>query len=63
VGWGLNRSVQAINPAHTKQKRPIFLAAKLPIGREPEFRDMNPFSGIGVVSLEFRVSTEVGIIA
>ena len=28
---------------------------KLPTGPEPEFRDMNQFSGIGVVSLEFRV--------
>ena len=26
---------------------------KLPIGRESEFRDMNHFSGIGIVSLEF----------
>jgi len=30
---------------------------KLPIGRESEFRDMNPFSGIGIVSLEFQVLT------
>jgi hypothetical protein len=35
---------------------------KLPIGREPEFRDMNQFSGIGVVSLEFRISPEVDVI-
>jgi len=35
---------------------------KLPIGREPEFRDMNQFSEIGIVSLEFRVSPEVGVI-
>ena len=30
---------------------------RLPIGRESEFRDMNPFSGMGIVSLEFRVPT------
>jgi hypothetical protein len=36
---------------------------KLPIGHEWEFRDMNQFSGIGIASLEFRVSPEVGVIA
>jgi hypothetical protein len=35
---------------------------KLPIGRESEFRDMNQFSGIGIVSLEFRLSLEAGVI-
>jgi len=35
----------------------------LPIGRESEFRDMNQFSGIGIVSLEFRVPPEVDVIA
>ena len=29
--------------------------SKLPTARESEFRDMNQFSGIGIVSLEFRV--------
>ena len=33
------------------------------MGRESEFRDMNKFSGIGVVSLEFRVSPEDWAIA
>jgi hypothetical protein len=37
--------------------------SKLPIGRESEFQDMSQFSGIGIVSLEFRVSPEVGVIA
>jgi hypothetical protein len=32
-------------------------------GCESEFRDMNQFSGIGIVSLEFKVSPEVGVIA
>jgi hypothetical protein len=36
---------------------------KLPVGRESEFPDMNQFSGIGVVSLEFRIFPEVGVIA
>jgi len=36
---------------------------KLPIGRESEFRDMNQFSGIGIVSPEFWVPTEVCVIA
>jgi len=29
---------------------PIFRFPKLPIGRESEFLDMNPFSGIGIVA-------------
>jgi len=33
------------------------------MGRKSEFRDMNQFSGIGIVSLEFRVSPEVGVMA
>ena len=35
---------------------------KLPIGRVSEFRDMNEFSGISIVSLEFRVSPGVDVI-
>jgi len=35
---------------------------KLPIGHESEFRDMNQFAGIGIVSLEFRLSPEAGVI-
>ena len=36
---------------------------KLLIGSESEFRDMNQYSGIGIVSLEFGGSPEVGVIA
>jgi hypothetical protein len=36
---------------------------KLPIERGSELRGMNQFSGLGVVSLEFRISPEVGVIA
>jgi hypothetical protein len=32
---------------------------KLPIGRESEFRDMNPFSEMAIGSLDFRLSKEV----
>jgi hypothetical protein len=32
-----------------------FSRPKLPTDCESEFRDMNQFSGIGIVSLEFRV--------
>jgi len=45
-----------------QQQWPLY-HLKLPIGRESEFRDMNQFSGIGIVSLEFRVSLEVCVIA
>jgi len=47
--------------AHPKSQ--AFDIPKLPIGRESEFREMNQFSGIGIVSLESRVSPEVGVIA
>jgi hypothetical protein len=47
--------------AHPKSQ--AFDIPKLPIERESEFRVMNRFSGIGIVSLEFWVSPEVGVIA
>jgi len=48
-------SIHNIHPPHFKERQTVLqyghCRPKLPIGRESEFRNMNQFSGIGIVSL------------
>ena len=48
-------SIQDIHRPHFKERQTVLQYShcrpKLPIGRESEFRDMNQFSGILIVSL------------
>jgi hypothetical protein len=47
---------------HSITSSPGTVFPKLAIGRESEFRNMNPFSRMGVVPLEFRGSPDARVI-